>query len=848
VSTDPYRLPRTVIPARYELTLEPDLTAATFTGECATEVEVVERTDEIVCNAFELEIDEAWVEQQGPDGRRIAAEVRLDPETERAHLLLAEPVEPGGWFVVTRFRGLLNDRLVGFYRSTFAGDDGDTHVIATSQMEATYARQAFPCWDEPELKAVFAVTLVVPDDTLALSNAAETSRTPLDDGRVSVQFADTMVMSSYLVAFVVGPLEATPPTDVDNVPLRIVHRPGQGHLTDFALEVGAFALRYFEDYYGIVYPGGKLDLIAIPDFGFGAMENTGCVTFREILLLVEPSAVTQPELQNVVDVISHEIAHMWFGNLVTMRWWNGIWLNEAFATFMETKATDAFRPEWERWVAFGHDRAAAFDIDALTTTRPIEFEVVSPRDAEGMFDVLTYEKGGAVLRMLEQFLGEDNFRDGIRAYLQKHQFANTETTDLWDAIEQATGEPVRRLMDSWIFQGGFPVVHVEPTETGVRLRQERFLYLDDGSDDTRWVLPVILRHGGAGAQQLHKVLVEEESLEVELPGAEWVHVNWGASGFYRVRYTPELLERLLDRIELLSASERYSLVDDLWASVLAGHTSAVEYLEFAEGFADETDLAVWQRLLGGLAGLERLLEGEPLARFQARVRALLAPARQRLDDEPPGDDRGRQLRAVLFEHAAELGLDPEAAADARLLWDRSLDEPASVDPPLLVAAVNVIASRGDEADFDEFWSRYQSAASPQEELRFLGALADFDEAHLYERLLTITLTDEVRTQNAPYVLRRALTNRHNGPAGWAFVRDHWDEINERFPSNSIVRLLEGIRNLSRPDEAEDVFAFFADHDVPQGTKTLSQHLERLRVNVALREREASRFAEALIER
>lgn len=239
VSTDPYRLPRTVIPARYELTLEPDLTAATFAGECSTEVEVIERTDEIVCNAFELEIDEAWVEQQGPDGRRVAVDVRLDPETERAHLLLAEPVEPGGWFVVTRFRGLLNDRLVGFYRSTFAGDDGDTHVIATSQMEATYARQAFPCWDEPELKAVFAVTLVVPDGTLALSNAGEIGRTPLDDGRVSVQFADTMVMSSYLVAFVVGPLEATPPTDVDNVPLRIVHRPGQGHLTDFALEVGA---------------------------------------------------------------------------------------------------------------------------------------------------------------------------------------------------------------------------------------------------------------------------------------------------------------------------------------------------------------------------------------------------------------------------------------------------------------------------------------------------------------------------------------------------------------------------------------------------------------------------------
>ena len=203
---------------------------------------------------------------------------------------------------------------------------------------------------------------------------------------------------------------------------------------------------------------------------------------------------------------------------------------------------------------------------------------------------------------------------------------------------------------------------------------------------------------------------------------------------------------------------------------------------------------------------------------------------------------------MLFEHAAELGLDPEAAADARLLWDQYLDDPGSVDPPLLVAAVNVIASRGDEADFEELWSRYQSATSPQDELRFLGALADFDEAPLFERLLAVTVTDDVRTQNAPYVLRRALTNRHNAPLAWAFVRDHWEEINERFPSNSIVRLLEGIRNLSRPEQAEDVFAFFEDHDVPQGAKTLSQHLERLRVNVALRGREAARFAESLTPR
>jgi puromycin-sensitive aminopeptidase len=848
VTTDPYRLPRTVLPSRYELTLEPDLPAARFTGECTTEVEVVEATDEILLNAVELEILEAWVEAPGTGGRRIAAEVRLEPETERAHLLLGERLTPGGWFVVTRFQGDLNDQLHGFYRSSFTDDAGVEHRIATTQMEATHARRAFPCWDEPELKAVFAVTLVVDPDLLALSNAFELHRTPLDDGRVAVQFADTMVMSTYLVAFVVGPMEVTDPLDVGNVPLRISHRPGKGHLTPYAKEVGAFALSYFEDYFGIVYPGGKLDLVAIPDFAFGAMENTGCVTFREVLLLVDPDAVTQPEQQNVVDVISHEIAHMWFGNLVTMRWWNGIWLNEAFATFMETKCTDAFRPDWERWVTFGHERAAAFDVDALTTTRPIEYEVVSPEDAEGMFDVLTYEKGGAVLRMLEQYLGEERFRDGVRAYLHKHQFANTETTDLWDAIEQVTDEPVRRLMDSWIFQGGFPVVHVEPTDDGIRLRQERFLYLDDGTDETRWIVPVVLRHGGAGAQQVHKLLLDDETAEVELPGAEWVHVNWGASGFYRVRYSPELLDRLVERIELLGPGERYAFADDLWAAVLAGHTPAIEFVELAEASTGETDVAVWQRLIGGLRTLDTIVDGETRAALQQRVLALLQPARDRMRSEPPTDDRGRQLRASLFESAAELGNDPEAAADARMLWNDELATPGSVDPALLVAAIDVIASRGDEQDFEAFWQRYRAAGTPQEELRFLGALADFDESDLFARLLAVTITDDVRTQNAPYILRRALHNRANGAQAWAFVRDNWDEINDRFPSNSIVRLLEGVRSLHDPAVADDVFAFFDDHVVPQGARTLAQHLERLRVNVALREREATAFSEALLAR
>jgi puromycin-sensitive aminopeptidase len=641
--------------------------------------------------------------------------------------------------------------------------------------------------------------------------------------------------------------------------LRIVYPRGKGHLTDYALEVGAFCLRFFADYYGIVYPGDKLDLVAVPDFAFGAMENLGCVTFREVLLLVDPDEVTQPELQNVTDVIAHELAHMWFGDLVTMKWWNGIWLNEAFATFMEMLATDAFRPEWDRWVSFGLSRSAAFDVDALKSTRPIEYPVESPEDAEGMFDILTYEKGAAVVRMLEQYLEAEPFRAGIRSYLAKHQYENTETTDLWDAIEQATGEPVRRMMDSWIFQGGFPVVDVDLVDDGgtIRLTQERFGYagdLGEGDEDldqldaTRWIVPVILTIAMNGVVTVERVLIEGDSVDVPVVEAiDWLLVNTEGTGFYRVRYAPDLLAALTARAQTeLSPIERYGLVDDTWAAVLAGDTTTIDFLELADSFGDETDLSVWQRLVGALGSIDRLVDGDDRGAFQARMRALVQPALDRLGTSPRQDesDRDRELRGVLFEALGQLGDDPATVAAARELYAREKAGDA-VDPSLLAAAVRVIASHGTPADFDDFVARFQSAPTPQEELRFLSVLADFDDPELMHRFLRMSITDEVRTQNAPYLLRRALSNRDQGALAWLFVQSEWDTLNSRFPSNSIVRMLEGVRSLSSPDVAPEVFVFFETHEVPQGDKTLAQHLERLEVNVALRAREADRLAHHL---
>ncbi|MGI9031930.1 MAG: M1 family metallopeptidase [Ilumatobacteraceae bacterium] len=840
---DPYRLPRAVVPARYDVELAPDLAAATFTGQVRIAVDVTEPVEELVLNAVDLEIAEVRV-----DDREAAWS--LQPETERLMIRPADRLEAGQVEVAISFTGILNDKLRGFYRSTFRDDDGTEHVIATTQMESTDCRRAFPCWDEPDFKAVFGITLIVDDDLLAVSNGPEVERRAgPTDGKVTIRFADTMVMSTYLVAFVVGPLVVTDPVDVDGVPLRIVHVPGKGHLTGAGLDIGAFALRWFQDYYGIPYPSDKVDLLALPDFAAGAMENLGCITFRENLLLLDPATSTQAEQQNIADVVAHELAHMWFGDLVTMRWWNGIWLNEAFATFMELAACDAYKPEWGRWTLFGLERSAAFETDSLRSTRPVEYEVRSPQDCEGMFDVLTYQKGGALLRMLEPYLGEDRFQAGVSHYLRTHEYANTETNDLWDAIEETTGDPVRRMMDSWIWQPGYPLVRASLDGQDLVLRQQRFAYddatLEADESPTTWLVPVQVRTG----ERSETVLLDglEARLTLHDPAAPVV-VNAGGHGFYRVSYDATLRGRISGEVlGSLGTLERYNLVDDAWNEVVAGRLPAAEFLAFVEGFGGEDELAVWQAIVIGLRGLGRLLDDADLPAFQLRVRALLGPVVTRLGEPVDGEDDLRaKLRGLLTAALAIQGADDstrEWAADA---YRRSEESPASVDPELVAAATSIVASTADDATFETLVDGFRHGATPQDQLRHLFALAEVDSNHLLLRACEFAMGGEVKTQNAPFLLRMCMANRRHGAAAWRFVRQRWDEANERFPSNTIVRMVDSVKTLTDPSVAADVQAFFAEHPIEQAAKTLDQILERQRVNVALRQREHARLAAALV--
>jgi puromycin-sensitive aminopeptidase len=844
------------VPTRYDLRLTPDLTTFAFDGEETVTVTVTEPVSEIWLNAAELTISEATLTRAGGPVHR--GTISLDEAHERCGLRFAETIAPGTWLLRLVFRGTLNDKLRGFYRSTYKDQSGTTRPLAATQFEATDARRAFPCWDEPAFKAVFATTLVIDPSLTAVSNTAIVSER-IEGARKIVAFADTIKMSTYLVAFVVGELEATEPVMVGRTPLRVWCVPGKRRLAAFGRDIGAASLAFFEGYYGLPYPGDKLDLLAIPDFAAGAMENLGAITFRETALLVDEAAATHSELERIADVVAHENAHMWFGDLVTMDWWNGIWLNEAFATFMEMLAVDAWKPEWQRWTTFGVSRSAAFAVDGLHSTRPIEFPVGAPREADAMFDVLTYEKGASVLRMLEQYLGPGVFREGVREYLRRHAYDNAATGDLWAALGRAAGQAIPALMDGWIFHPGFPMVSARLDGGQLVLAQQRFTYLPEPLDsvpgrgsapvvdrDQQWQVPLQIRLEGSGTSRVERVLLTARETRVPLPGTtDAVVVNEGGHGFYRVRYSRDLLDRLVRRLPGgLAPIERFNLLGDAWAATVAGLMPIEEYLDLTAEFRGERDKNVWVILTGSLHMLNRIILPGDRPGLERLVRDRIAGAVEELGwaPRPDEDELRRQLRGDLIRALGTLGNDPATQARAAELYADRQRGATTVDPNVLPSLIAILAHAGDAARYEEFVKAFRAAATPQEEQRYLYALVGFQPRPLVEQTLAKTINGEIRTQDAPFVARSLLMTVQGRELAWDFVRANWDTMDRLYPKHGLRRMAEGVTGLATPELERSVHAFFGERKIDLGGKTLEQYLEQLRIAVTLRSREGSRLS------
>lgn len=831
---NPYRLAPTVVPSAYHLRLRPDLAAATFTGTVEIAITIAQPVRAIVVNAIELDVEAATL---GVAGRSLQSKTPvLDGEFETATFHFDEELPVGAATLIVSFRGILNDQLRGFYRSTFNDDNGAPHVIATTQFATTDARRAFPCWDDPAVKATFQVTLEVPESFAAFANTRELSTRSLGDGYREVTFAESMVMSTYLVAFVVGDFEASPETAVAGTTLRVIYPVGKGHLIDWATEAAVHALEFFSDYFAIAYPGDKVDLIAIPDFAAGAMENLGLITFRETDLLINPDTASIPELERVALVVNHELAHMWFGDLVTMEWWEGIWLNEAFATFMESICTDHFRPEWQKWVRFHPMREAAFAVDAQHSTRPIEFRVVSPDECRGMFDVLTYIKGCAVLRMLEQYLGATTFRDGIRTYLRRHSYANAVTRDLWRALEEASGQPVGSIMDTWILQGGFPLLRVE----GDVVHQEPFSYgpaKGSSAIGTSWKVPLSVRSLDNAAATTQ--LLDHASATIPVTGT--TIVNGGGWGFFRTAYASEQLRALSTRLGELDALERAVVLADTWSAILVGRSSFSDLFTLARGMSAFDDPSAWG-LIGRAVGLaDRILDEEGRVVLRDVVRALYLPSFARLGWEPRDGESSQvsELRALVISVLGHQGRDEGIIAEATARFDRG-----DVSGNLANAVLSITMAQGRLGDDEVCEQRRASASSPQEEQRYLFASAGSGNPEVPVAALARAFR-EVRTQDAPYLVGALIQNRDAGVHVWRLAVARLDEAIERFPSIAYPNFVGGIASFTDASLAAEVRAFHEANPMPVGQQQVEQLLDMMDVNVTVASRNRATLRDEL---
>jgi puromycin-sensitive aminopeptidase len=836
-----FRLPPHVVPSRYDVTLEVDpQRGPAFSGRVEIALALAKPTGRIVLHAADLRLSDARLVA---GDTALRGKVRLDPARETAEIVLPRAVA-GDARLELAFAGSLRGDLRGLY----AAGAGERRYAFT-QLEAADARRFFPCFDEPSFKARLRLAVTTDARNAVLSNAPIASSDPADGGRKTVRFAETPPLSTYLYALAVGELEASEPTFCGKTEIRVWHVPGKGQLTAFALETARETLARLEAYFDLLYPYAKLDLVAAPDFEAGAMENAGAVFFRETLLLADPATVTLAEKKRVAEVICHELAHMWYGDLVTMAWWNDLWLNEAFATWMAFQIVDQWKPDWKMWHDFEHHRAAALGLDALGNTHPIYVDVRTPADATQNFDLITYEKGASVVRMVERYLGAERFRAGVRLYVRRHREGNAVAADLWRALEEASGEPVEPVVRAWIEQPGFPLVRLRATRDGVELRQERFTAKPGAKGKAaagRWPVPFVARvDDGRGGARLERRLVTKAREIVPIAGAPaFVYGNADEGGFFRPAHDETLLAGVRANLGRLGAVERMGLVGHQWALVRSARAPLASVLDLADALGDERDPDVLVALRGPLAFLDDQVApaagGDATARFRSFVASRFGPALGALgwDAAPGEDDDTRLRRAALLALAGDVAEDAGVVAEAGARFAAYLDDRASLEPNLADAVVALAARSGDAARFERLEKAMEAAETPQERRRFLFALGEFRAPKLVDRALALSLTDAVPTQDVAILLARMLGNRAARDRAWAFLRRRWSTLRRRMPPMLVTRVVEATASLQTPAAKREVAAFFAAHPVPTAARVLKQTLERFDLNAALRRRTA----------
>ncbi len=832
-----YRLPGHVRPSAYDAALSVDLDAKAFTGTLRVALSLERAAEELVLHAAGLDVSRALARAGGAEVAPV--EIRAAPASETVVLRFAAPLPRGPVALDLAWSGRMTEGLRGLYPAG-AG-------IAATQFEAADARRVFPCLDEPGFKATWRLAVEAPKGAVVLSNGAPEREEDLGPRR-RVHFAETPPLPTYLVALVVGRLDAHPPLSVRRIPVRTFAQPEKVPLTGFGQDVAVEVLPRLEDYFGVPYAFGKLDQVGLPEFEAGAMENAGLVTYREVALLLDPATASLAQKKRVAEVVTHELAHQWFGNWVTMTWWDDLWLNEAFATWMAFKIVDAWNPAWRVWLEFDQGKAAAQHLDALRSTHPIRADIHNVAEAGEAFDLITYEKGGAVLRMIEGYLGEERFRDGIRLYMRRHAKANAVADDLWAALGESSREPVLELANAWIRQPGFPVVHVSRAGRTLRLEQRRF-FSDPAQaregDATVWPVPLVVRVGEGEAIREQRILLRDRRAEVTLAGEgepAFVFANGGATGFYRIAYDASGLAALVRHLPRLATSERIALLSDEWALVRAGERDVGAFLDLCAGFGGEEEYAVLDELVGRLAAIEhRLVAEADRPALQRFVGALFAGqlAATGWDAAQGEQDATRLRRAAAVRALGLVGRDPAVAREATARLDRWLaGDRAALEPNLHDAAVAMAARAGDAARFEAFRALFARETDPAFRRRYLLALAAFEDPGLADRGVDLALSGEVPLQDSASFVGAVLSSRAAREPGWARIRSGWEALHARLAAAPMLlrRVVEAMGALIERRHLVEAEAFLAAHPLDEARQAIAQTLERLRQDVELRER------------
>jgi len=816
-----------VIPINYELMFEPLFHNFKFNGEEVITLNLSKPTNSIKIDAAELSIKESHIIQ---GGKIISSESSLNEKNEKLTIKLAKKIK-GKAKLSIKFTGTLNDRLLGFYKSQYKDKKGKTKYLATTQFEAADARRAFPCWDEPAVKATFDVSLLVDKHLDAISNMPVISKKKTGT-KILHKFGRTPIMSTYLLYLGVGEFEYLH-GKLRNIKIRIVTTKGNKNKGKLSLDFTKKFLGEYEKYFGIKYPLPKLDMIAIPDFAAGAMENWGAITFREAILLYDAKTSSTRTKQYIAEVISHELAHQWFGNLVTMKWWNDLWLNESFATFMATKIVNKFYPEWDLWDQFlGDAMLEAMSLDALKNSHPINVDVKHPAQIREIFDAISYDKGGNVLRMLENYVGIENFRKGLKYYLTQHKYSNAEGQDLWKSIGRVAHKPVDAMMKTWIDQVGYPVVDVKRNNSKVSLTQRRFLSDGSISSKNRWSIPIHIEEGNHESS----ILMKSQKSVVSLKNIDSNFiVNSGRYGFYRVQYDDNSLANLSLLIDekILNHVDRWSLQNDLFSQCVSGTKQIQEYLDFTTSYHDEDNYITLQNLAQNLYHLYKLTRKE---KFSDEIRTYTAQFLGTIFDRLGWDSQKNEkhtdalLRSFVITALGKLG-DKEILNEARKRFNKFLKNKNSLAADLQEPVFVLVAWQGNEKTYNKLLSLYKKSTLQEEKVRFLMAMCNFKQKNLLLKTLALSLTPEVRSQNIRVPIMGVSANIYGSDILWPWLKNNWKKLVRRFGVGNPLanRIVASIGGVIDDKQEKDVRKFFKKMPLPGTERVIEQTLERVRI-------------------